>query len=383
MWELLKNKVFLHATAVLTGTMVGVGIFSIPLSFTKSGFFIGLILLFVIGAITILYNLIFAEIILRTQSSHQLVGYTRRYLRSPWARRIVFFANALGIYGALLVYIHYAGGFLDNLLSEFFFIPRQYYSLGFFLLVSSILPFGFRTVAGIEFFITALFIIVTLSIFGVGIQNIDVANLTTVDVSYWFLPYGVLLFAFAGLSSIPLQRRLLHGQEHNFKRSIVFAVVLSGILYALFALTVVGVSGFSTSDDALSGLREFVGPPLILLASFFGICTITTSFLMLASALSDIFYLDFRIRRKSSWLLTVIPPLVLYLSGLRSVVDIISLVGAVGIGTEVIILLFIFRKAKKEGDRTPEFSMSIPNWVSILLGIVFMIGIVFALFVRD
>ena len=42
MIQVLKNREFLHATSILIGTMVGVGIFGIPFAFAKAGFWVGL-----------------------------------------------------------------------------------------------------------------------------------------------------------------------------------------------------------------------------------------------------------------------------------------------------------------------------------------------------
>lgn len=252
----------------------------------------------------------------------------------------------------------------------------------FFLIVSAILPFGFKTVATIEFFLTGLFVAVIVAVFAVGASHIQVENFLSVIPSYWYLPYGVLLFAFAGLTSIPLQRQQLKGQEHLLKPAIISAVAVTGFLYLLFVVTVVGVSGFSTSDDSLQGLMDVVGPKIIFLGSFFGICAITTSFLMLGTALSDIFTLDYRLKKYLAWILVVLPPFTLYMGGLRSAVDIISLVGAVAIGIEAIILLFAFRKAKEYGDRDPEFSFSVPSWAMYVLGCMFLVGIIFILFIR-
>jgi amino acid permease len=381
MFQLLKDRAFLHGTALLIGTMVGVGIFSIPLSFTKSGFIVGLLLAIAIGFITILINLIFAEIVLRTQKRHQLVGYTARYLGTA-AKRVVLFCNVLGIWGALLAYIHYAGGFVSNVLSNFFYLDRELYSIVFFLIIGSLLLLRFKTVATVEFFLTGLFLIMSLSVFGVGIPHIDFANYQSINIPYWYLPYGVLLFAFAGLTSIPLQRQLLKGREALLKPSIITSVVFTGILYILFAFVVVGVSGFSTSDDSLLGLSEFLGPTIVILGSLFGVVAISTSFLMLGTALIDVFSVDYGVRHLSAWLWVIIPPFLLYMGGLRSAIDVISLVGAVAIGLESVILLYVFRRAKKQGDRKPEFSIHVPDWVTVLLGTVFIMGIIFELFIR-
>ena len=378
----LTDKKFLHATAVLIGTMVGVGIFGIPFSFAKAGFWIGFGFLLLTGAMTVIFNLLFAEVVLRTEGKHQLVGYTDIYL-GPFFKRVVLLTNLVGIYGALLAYIIIAGEFLKNIFSQFFYLSPLSYNVIFFFAASVLLPFGFRTIAWVEFFLTALFIGVVFIIFGAGAPQIQLANLATGESFFWFLPYGVLLFAFAGLTSIPIQREVLRGQEHQFKSSILLAVTLVGALYLLFAFTVVGVSGEVTTPDALSGLFEFLGEKVILLGSLFGVLAITTSYLMLGTALRDIFRLDYSIRRIPAVLLVVLPPFILFLGGLRMFIDVISLVGSVAIGLESIVLLFVFRKAKRDGSRVPEYTLHLPSWLVYLLILLFSLGIIYAIFTRS
>lgn len=378
-WPAL-NRSFLHATAVLIGTMVGVGIFGIPFVFAKAGFGLGIFFLLGIGLLTIVTNLTFAEVILRTEGKHQLVGYTNAYL-GPNFKKIVLTTNILGIYGAFLAYITVAGDFLNTIFSQFFYLQPFQYSLIFFVVISLILLFKFRTVAWIEFFLTALFVFIVLMIFAVGISKVELSNLWTFVPEYSFLPYGVLLFAFAGLTSLPIQREILRGQERQLKNSILFAVLLVGFLYALFAFTVVGISGDITSPDALTGLFDFLGYKVILLGSLFGVLSISTSSLMLGTALKDVFRLDYNMKPLSAWLLVILPPFLLFLGGFRTFIDIISLVGAVAIGVESIILLAVYWKARKEGTRNPEYTINVPQWVLYLLSLVFLLGVVHALFV--
>lgn len=375
-----QQKKFLHATAALIGTMVGVGIFGIPLAFAKAGFGIGFLFLIFTCIITLLFNFIFAEIVLRTQEKHQLVGYTNFYL-GPFFKHIVLFANLVGIYGALLAYIINAGEFMNNVFSHLWYLPPDYYYFIFATVVSVILYFGFKTFAWIEFVLTLIFIVIILVVFGVGVPHIDVNNFSGSTLEYWFLPYGVLLFAFAGLTSIPIQRGILQGQERNFRSSIVVAVAVVAVLYLLFATVVVGMSGENTTPNAISGLLDILGPRIVVLSSLFGMFAVTTSYLMLGTALSDIFKLDFKIRHGWAWLLTIVPPVLLFLGGLRNFIDVISLVGAVAIGIESIVLLLVFAKAKKQGTRQPEISMHLPGWFMAILGIVFAVGVIYELFI--
>jgi tyrosine-specific transport protein len=375
-----QQKKFLHGTAALIGTMVGVGIFGIPLAFAKAGFGIGFLFLVFTCIITLLFNFIFAEIVLRTQEKHQLVGYTNFYL-GPFFKHIVLFANLVGIYGALLAYIINAGEFMNNVFSHLWYLTPSYYHFIFAGIVSIFLFFGFKTFAWIEFILTAIFVSIIVAVFALGVPDINVANFSGTTLEYWFLPYGVLLFAFAGLTSIPIQREILRGQERNFRSSMVIAVVLVAVLYLLFAVTVVGISGENTTPNAISGLLDILGPRVVVLGSLFGLLAVTTSYLMLGTALFDIFRLDFKIRKRWAWLLTVAPPIFLFVGGMRNFIDVISLVGAVAIGIESIVLLGVFHKAKAQGTRRPEFSMHLPPWFMYVLGLVFAAGVVYELFI--
>ncbi len=363
------------------GTMVGVGIFGIPFAFSKAGFWIGFSLLIFIGFITVLLNLMYGEVVLRTHEEHQITGYADKYL-GLWFKRAIFFSVALGLYSALLVYIVIAGEFLNNIFSSIFYASPTSYSLIFFIVLSILILRGIKRISWIEFFLMGLFVLVVLLIFGIGVSKINLSNLTGIHPEFWLLPYGVLLFAFAGFSAIPIQRDILKGQENNLKKSILLAVLLAGALYLLFAFTVLGISGSATTPDAISGLYQFLGTNIIFLGSLFGILAVSTSFLMLGSAFLEMFQLDYDISKKWAWFLVVAPPLVLFLGGLRAFIDIISLAGSVAIGLEGIVLTFVYIKSKSKGDRVPEYSLELPKFIYYLLIFMFGAGIVYALFIK-
>ncbi len=375
MW---RDRQFLHAVAVLIGTMVGVGVFGIPFVFSKAGFAIGLIFLIIIAGVTCILDLLFAEVVLRTHEKHQLVGYARMYL-GPGAQRLMLFTSTLGIYGALLAYINVAGEFLHTLSSSFSSIPPAQYSAIFFVVASVGLLFRFRTMASVEFFMTGLCIAVVALIFALGMPHIRWPNLVSVTPEFWFWPYGVLLFAFGGITSIPFQREILRRREHDMVRAVLWAVGTVAVLYGVFAFTVVGVSGDVTTPDALSGLADILGTPIILLGSLFGVVAIGTSYLMLGTALIDVFRWDYGVKKVPAWLLTVVPPMMLFWSGLRSFIQVIGLVGAVAVGIESLVLVALYVRAKERGNRIPEFSFMLPRGALYGLAAFFLAGIGYAL----
>ncbi len=375
------NRSFLHATAIIVGTMVGVGIFGIPFAFSKSGFMVGFLFLVFIGFFTLIIDWMYGEVVLRTSSPHQLAGYTQRYL-GPVFKRIILFSILITTYGALLAYIIVAGYFLNNVLSSVSHLTLEGYSLWFFAVASVLVLMGHRTIAWVELGQMSLFILVVLAIFFFGLPHINFINYYHINLSFWFLPYGVLLFAFAGMAGIPIQRDILSGQEGKLKKSIFTGVFLTGLLYLAFAAIVLGVSGGGTSADAINGLVEFLGGRMIFLGSLFGILAVSTSFIILGSVLLDTFSLDYGVSKFKAWLMVVSLPLTLFLGGFRNFIDVISLAGAIGVGIESVILIMIFIKAKSKGDRVPEYSLSLPVWFLYSLIFVFLGGIAYSLVVR-
>lgn len=377
---LKEDKNFFYATAALVGTMVGVGVFGVPFSFAKAGFGVGFLLLLLTGFLTLIVDMMFGEIVLRTKERHQTVGYAGLYLGPAW-KRAMFFAVVLSIYAAMLAYIIISGDFLSNFLSPFFYLSHTAYSYFFAVILSFLLLLGIKRVSMVELILTTLFVSVVLIVFGFGIPKINLDNLKTFNPEFWFLPYGVLLFAFAGMSAIPIQKEILRGEENKLKKSILWSVLMVGVLYLLFAFTVVGISGDVTSPDAITGLFDFLGNKIVVLGSIFGVLAVGTSFLMLGSALDEVFRWDYGLKKGWSWLLTVLPPFVLFLIGLRTFIDVISLAGSLAIGLILLILIFTYIAAKSKGDRVPEYSLNIPKWFLYLMVVLFAAGIVYVLFV--
>ena len=361
--------------------MVGVGLFGLPYAFSQAGFWVGMGLLVAIGLITLLVDLMYGEVVLRTHAPHQIMGYARLYL-GPFAQRILFFSAVLMGYVGLLAYIIISGDFLSTLLSPFFYTPMATYSVVFGVILSLVVFRGVKTVSQVELFFTFLFVVVMSLILFTGWSSIQVANFSGFNRANIALPYGVLLFAFGGLLAVPIQRQLLVGQERKLWPAISLAVLFTAVLYAIFTTTIVGVSGSMTTPDAVSGLYQFLGSNISILISLFGTFAITTAFLMHASAMINTFHQDFKIRRFNAWLLVVVPPMALFLLGIRSFIGIISLAGGVALALEQILIVFLYAQAKRKGDRLPEYSMNIPTWLLYILMAVFSVGIVYFLFIQ-
>ena len=375
------NRQLISATSVLIGAMVGVGLFGLPLAFSRAGFVVGVAFLFFVGGLVLLVDLMYAEIILRTKEDHQLVGYAEMYA-GKGLRRALFFSAALNGYAGLLAYMLISGQFLSNIFSFFFYQSIDFYSILFVVVFLAILLMGIKRISFLEIAFSILFLGIVIIILGFSIPKIDLGHL--IDFSstsrYWFLPYGVLLFAFGGLSAIPIQRQILKGQEKKLFKAILIAMIFVAVLFLLFVIGVVGVTGGSAGDDSIADLFIILGDKMMVLCSLFGILAIGSCFLMLGSAFQEIFTLDFGFNRFWSWLLVVAPPIVLYFLGLRDFVSVIGLGGAVALGFEAIVIIYIYLKAKKKGNRVPESRLSMPHWILYGMMLLFALGAILKLF---
>ena len=371
------NK-FYAAVAVLVGGVVGVGIFGVPFVFAKAGFLTGLLFLIGLTILVLTINLAYGEVILRTDKPHQLVGYAGLYL-GDFAKKITFFAFVLGIYSALLAYIVVAGEFLTNIVALKFYFSPGALGIIFFMVGSVAVAAGFKTIAKIDFWAALFYVAAVLGVGVWGLPHIDFSNFDLFQREFWFLPYGVILFALTGMSSIVLQKEILEGKEFLLKKAIWWGTLLPAILYLVLAFIVVGISGEATSTEAIAGLMPFLGQKVIILGSLFGLVAMFTSFVNLSRVLQESFSFDWDLPKFWAWFFALFPPFLIFLFGVRDFINIIGLAGSLSIGLLSIIFILIYGKVKKLGHRIPEYSLNYPRWFWYLVMLLFSTGVILAL----
>lgn len=337
-----------QATALIVSGTVGAGILGIPYVVAKVGIGIGLFFIVAVGMCMIGFNLLLGEIAVRTNHPLQLSGFAKKYLGRFGEILMTIVVYSI-LFGVLAVYIIGAG----LALAELFGGSPQYWGLVFFVLGSCGIAIGIRTVKTVEFFLTmGIFLIVMLFVL-IAAPHIAFPNFVYVDLSFFLLPYGVMLFAYHGAAAIPEAHTLLAAHPLRFRRAIVRAGVMTMILYAVFALVVVGVTGIETTEIATIGLGRTVGPFMVVLGNVFAVLAMGTSFLMSGLALRDSIVWDFRIKPAVATFAVLAVPLTIFLLGLRQFIAAIDVIGGVFSGTEMLLILLIFWRAKQLGDVPP------------------------------
>jgi len=373
---------FLEAVATMVGTVVGAGIFGIPYVVSQAGFLTGLLDLLVIGIIVLLLYLYLGEVVLRTNGKHQLTGYAEKYL-GKWGKRLMLFSMIFGIYGALTAYLLGASSALAGILGG----VQLMYMFLFFMLVSGLVYYGLEAIEKSELFTMFLIFIVVILIALFTYPHVKLSNLGSFDVTKFFVPYGVILFAYLGMVAIPEMSEILHKEKKKIKNAILTGMIIPVVIYILFTLIVVGSVGFENFSSlkpdqriATIALGMVVNPSLFIVANLFAVFAMFTSFLALGLALQEMFIYDYNFKKKAAWAFTCIVPFALALSGLTTFIYMINLSGIVAGGIDAVLIVLMFHKAKKSGDRKPEYEIRKSTILSVIIISFFVIGALFYFF---
>ena len=375
----MPNKKFFLALAVLIGTTVGAGIFGIPYVISKSGVLPGVFYFIILGLAVLILHLVFGEIILRTEERYGLSGYAQKYLGKN-GKLIVTISMIIGITGTLLAYIIIGGNFLKIIFSPFSNLSSFRFGIIFWLVLIYFVFRGIKIVAPIEIFTNSAFFIIIFIVFSFLLPKLNFQNFDLINLRNFFLPYGVIMFSLTGFAAMPEMADILKtpGERKSFKKVIIVSSIASIVLYLFFSLAVFGVSGKMTSKEALSGLVPFLGQKIIILGALFGLITIADSFLMVCLYFRNSLVYDYHLSKITASSIASFLPLILFLK-FQDFILIIGFVGTI-LGTiEGIITLLIFIKAKKLGNRIPEYSLNLSGLLIYSLMILLALGAFFQL----
>ncbi|MCJ7786981.1 hypothetical protein MUP06_02105, partial [Patescibacteria group bacterium] len=219
MLKLFPNKSIL-AIATLSGTIIGVGLFSLPYITSKVGILVMLGYFLVLGALVILVHLFFGELAQETPDFKRLPGFAKFHLGN-FGEKIALTSTILGLFGAILAYLIIGGEFLTNLLSPIFGGGNLLYTLLYFALGAGLIFGGIKAISKIEFWGLILFFIILIAIFFQGLPFLKIDNLLVkTNVSNLFLPYGAILFSLWGAALIPEVEEML-GEKKNLLLKII------------------------------------------------------------------------------------------------------------------------------------------------------------------
>lgn len=355
------------ALGTFLATVIGVGMFGLPAVAERSGFVPFVVALLVIAPLVLVLHERFTEMILGTPERDRIPGYVGRYLGTPW-KRVGIIVSSAGMLGALLAYLIVGGAFVQLLVSAFAPISLPGATALFFLAGTLLIALGVRSVASLDVLLMALFFVITLVLLVIALPHFTTAYVATQQWRAAPFSYGIILFSLWGLSLVP-ETAELAGRNRGALRGVIgIGLAITVVLYILFTVTVLGVTGPATTADALSGFLAATDARWTLLAALFGFIATFTSYISLGLNLKQTLQLDGRFSTATALGAVAVIPAALYGLGAKNFLAVIGFTGAILLGIEAMLVTVAgeaFRRQRKRAVRW---------WSALLLIALLLLG---------
>lgn len=377
------RKGFFEGIAILVGMIIGAGVFTLPYLSLKSGIVPTLILLALVGILITYIHLLYGELSLRTEKPCGLPGYVGIYL-GPKAKKFVLFTTLLTFSISLLILLLLASQFLATLLSQLGVnLATPWIFTILWLVISFITLYDSRLAVKANFILSFVLVAIFCFIFLKSVPVIQMTNLVPVHWLGFFLPYGIIFYALNGLAAVPesLQTAKINNlPKKNYKQIILWGTIIPIIIYALFIISVVGISGIATTPTAIDGLVGTLGPRIVMLGAALGLLAVITSYVSFGMYLKHLFVHDLGFTRVIAQSLILLTPFILYFTGLKNFLRAMGFMGALLGGAEgILVLITTYRAKRMNCSREPEYVIPLPKWFLTVLIIALASGAVMEL----
>lgn len=357
---------------MMMGTIIGAGMLGIPYVIARVGIVVGILEIVLIAVAVTYIHLMLGEITLATKESLALPGLARKYL-GPFGGVIMACAFLFLTASALTAYSVGSGAVLFELTH---FASPSLWGYIFFMIAAGFVALGTRGISRSEVIFVSGLVAILFLILWKSSGHFEYANFFPLSHSSFFLPLGVILFAMGGSATIPELEKILPASGKKIEMAIIAGTLIPAIIYIIFAIVVVGVTGSATTEVATIGLGNRLGKGVLIAGNLFALFAMMTSFLAIGQALTRFFEWDLRFKRMKALCAAMSLPLALLMLGVNDFIKTIGYAGAIGGGIEGVLFVAMFWKARKMGDLAPRgMKVYAPRAVSIFVVLTLLLGI--------
>ena len=305
----MKNTAFpLRGTSLMVATIIGGGMFALPIAFAHVWFLQGMLVLSLVGALMLITGLILVDINMRFPHGASFHTFTRTLIGPATS---VFIGVALCFVLYLLTYAYISGAasifrgvfHASSGKTDWITIPALTLTTALILLVGGRLP-GYI----LSILIAAKFTIFLALFSGITSQvNPQMLEVWTTGNSLQqymlIIPVCIVSFGFHG--SVPSLTRMYSQDNHRaITRSLVLGVVISLLIYAFWLTITMGSmdqSSIMAVQDKGGNIGAFIAAMNLqktgsVILVYFGIFAILASLMSASIGLCD--YLDDTLRKR-------------------------------------------------------------------------------------
>ena len=352
------------------GTMIGVGMLSLPFAVVRDGLVFGLLELCAAALVSYLVLRLYGDLIMIRGGKARFIHVLGREL-GHFGTGIASFAYIGATFGALIAFLIFGGQFLRVVLFDVLPLKAATSSVLFFILASFFTIGGSLSVTRVQRVLVPLFMMLIGVLVLVALPHMSLNHFELPSsFEHIGLSFGMMLFAFHGMSALPEMRDILGRHAHLLPRAIGFGSAIVFTVYVVFILSVLGVTGLQTTENAIPGLGA-LGHGVVVFASAIALLVTFTVYMNVASALTNTFLYDLRMRFIPGWLLTACVPLLIFLAGAQHIASVLSVTGGILGSLTGIMMLIAYERARVSAE-LPKNSLQISQWPIALTFLIFV-----------
>ena len=343
-------KKHLMIAAVVAAATIGEGVFAISYVIATAGWAITLGYFVAIIAIVSTAHVLYLRTLAAVGEKKRLLGLVRDHFGAAG-----FWAGFVAVVGGILLgftaYLVLGAQFLHILLPV---LPSSASFALFWLILSLIVWMSEGRIAGLEAAGVTLVLVAIVFVFASGDPAAAFAAVPAAVPNEFFLPFGVILFSFAGWTSVEQVYELTHregaanavrGEGSGSGAFWLFTAggAFVGLLYWLFAAGVIGTMPH-VAADTISGIGAWPAWRRDLLA-LIGLISLAVVSFPLARELRGAMEKDLGWNPLLSRALIILLPLGAALLGFNDFLSIVGLAGGLFIAAQYLLIISVGRKA--------------------------------------
>jgi len=331
---------FFKVAAIVAAATVGDGVFALPYVFMQSGWLVGLFYLVVLAVFVSAAHVVYLKTLEKIGERERLLGLVKQYFGRGgfW---VGFVAIVLGLLLTLVAYLILGMQFIHLAFPS---VAMGVALLVFWLFTAITVFASDRRVVKLELVGITCTSAIIIFIFVTAWPSITFAGVPAINFQNLFLPFGAILFALAGWTSVEpaYESRKKTGALSDPWRALAGGTFFVALLYILFTSGILG-SAPTIASDTISGLTQWpVWKKEILV--LFGLLAVATVYMPVSHEIKNALEHDLGWSKFASRSLILFLPVILIGLGLNNFLVVVGLVGGLFISVQYLLIISIGRR---------------------------------------
>ncbi len=305
-----KKLTVFEAACVVAGLGFGGGIMAVPFLAGLNGIVTFAAIIIIAFLVSALLHLMVVEVVLRGDTSQQLVEIFGKYLffKGGWGSALTWTIFALIVvtfYALLAGYIVGCGELLRNITA----LPLTAGMLISYVVAAGVVFFGLKAIGLSEKYaiiaIGVVLLILSLWSFGRPFNHVPLFAGTSKTM---LALYGMLMFCFTGIFSVPQAAEGLSWDKNKVAGAVIMGIGINFVFVLAITCMVLLVSR-PVTEVAIIGWCRAIGSWALALGSTFAFLALLTSYWSVSYALAIVMVERLKWGYRTAWLIATLPTL--------------------------------------------------------------------------